>query len=280
MIQFRTIGVLLLLLLLAACSGTYQAPVDDVAGGPRHLHDGRVHRVNDGETLYAIAWMYDVDYRLVAQINEITPPYTIYTGQFLSVDTRGQTLKSPPAPAPEPEPERSRPARQPRPPEVTRAPPPEPSASSPSAPASEQKPSTPKAEAPAASDDPTGPVSSWRWPARGELVGRFSDGDSGNRGLDIAADRGEPVHAAAAGQVVYAGSGLLRYGEMIIIKHNDRFLSAYAHNESLLVAEGDRVRQGQQIARMGSTGIDRVMLHFEIRDRGQPVNPLDFLPQR
>lgn len=272
MIHFRTITAVLLLL-IAACSGTYQAPVGDVEGGPRHLYDGRVHRVNAGETLYAIAWMYDLDYRLVAQINEITPPYTIYTGQILSVDTRGHTLRAPP----EPEPEPSRSSRQP---EVARAPSPQPSPPSPSAPTSQPKPSTSKTEAPAAPRAQTGPVSGWRWPARGEVVGRFSDGNSGNRGLDIAADRGEPVHAAAAGQVVYAGSGLLRYGEMIIIKHNDRFLSAYAHNDSLMVAEGDNVRQGQQIARMGSTGIDQVMLHFEIRDRGQPVNPLDFLPQR
>lgn len=277
MTHFRTITGVLLLVLLAACSGTYRAPVDDVEGGPRHLHDGRIHRVNAGETLYAIAWMYDADYRLLAQINGITPPYTIYTDQILQVDTRGHTLRTPSAPAAE----RSGSASAP---EVSRAPSPEPSppSPSPSPPAAppQQEPSTSGTEASPAPAGRTGPVSSWRWPVRGEVVGRFSDGDSGNRGLDIAGDRGEPVHAAADGQVVYAGSGLLRYGDMIIIKHNERFLSAYAHNDSLMVAEGDTVRQGQQIARMGSTGIDRVMLHFEIRDRGQPVNPLEFLPSQ
>ena len=299
MIHFRNMSVLLMLMLMltAACTGSYRAPVNDVEGGPRYLYDGRMHRVNAGETLYAIAWMYNADYRLLAQINDVHPPYTIHTGQMISVDTRGHSLRPPPAPPPE---VRVSPA--PAPARVTRAESsstqaPTSRASQPSTPQpSTPQPSaapTPRASPPSATPAPTpppadtpqvasatGPVSSWLWPAKGSVIGGFSSADSGSRGLDIDGQRNDPIHAAADGEVVYAGSGLLRYGNMLIIKHNDRFLSAYAHNDSLLVSEGDHVQQGQEIARMGSTGIDKVMLHFEIRDRGQPVDPLSFLPPR
>ena len=100
-----------------------------------------------------------------------------------------------------------------------------------------------------------------------------------NKGIDIAGQLGQPVKAAANGSVVYAGRGLLGYGDMIIIKHNETYLSAYAHNSRLLVKEGDQVKAGQTIAEMGSTGSDRVKLHFEIRRRGQPVDPLGYLPK-
>lgn len=112
------------------------------------------------------------------------------------------------------------------------------------------------------------------------MIARFQSNDSLNKGIDIAGDLGQPVKAAASGSVVYAGRGLIGYGEMVIIKHNDTYLSAYAHNNRLLVDEGDSVRAGQTIAEMGSTGTDRVKLHFEIRQRGQPVDPLRYLPKR
>ena len=99
-----------------------------------------------------------------------------------------------------------------------------------------------------------------------------------NKGLDIAGKKGDAVLAAADGEVVYAGSGLLRYGELLIIKHNDQYLSAYAHNDALVVREGQRVTRGQKIAELGSTGVDRDMLHFEIRLEGKPVDPLIYLP--
>nr|WP_227519873.1 peptidoglycan DD-metalloendopeptidase family protein [Mangrovitalea sediminis] len=101
-----------------------------------------------------------------------------------------------------------------------------------------------------------------------------------NKGIDIAGQLGDPVHAAADGEVVYAGSGLLGYGELVIINHNEHYLSAYAHNSKILVKEGERIRAGQVIARMGATGAKRVELHFEIRRDGQPVNPERYLPPR
>lgn len=107
------------------------------------------------------------------------------------------------------------------------------------------------------------------------------EGDSGvNKGIDLGGKLGESVLAAASGQVVYAGSGLRGYGKLLIIKHNDIFLSAYAHNDHILVKEGDLVKAGQKIADMGSSGTDRVKLHFEIRSDGKPVDPLKLLPKR
>jgi lipoprotein NlpD len=122
-------------------------------------------------------------------------------------------------------------------------------------------------------------VSGWNWPVQGPLISRFQSNGSLNKGIDIAGQQGQPVKAAAEGAVVYAGRGLLGYGEMIIIKHDETYLSAYAHNSRLLVKEGERVKLGQNIAEMGSTGTDRVKLHFEIRRKGQPVDPLTYLPK-
>ncbi len=120
----------------------------------------------------------------------------------------------------------------------------------------------------------------WQWPAQGPIIARFQGATGLNKGVDIAGDLGQPVLAAASGQVVYAGTGLRGYGKLLIIKHNDTFLSAYAHNDRLLVGEGDQVKAGQRIADMGSSGTSRVKLHFEIRREGTPVDPLNYLPKR
>ena len=118
----------------------------------------------------------------------------------------------------------------------------------------------------------------WVWPAQGPSVAAFDEVK--NKGIDIAGKAGDAVLAAADGRVVYAGSGLRGYGNLIIIKHNNTYLTAYAHNQSLLVKEDQAVKQGQKIAEMGSTDTDRVKLHFEIRRQGKPVDPLRFLPPR
>jgi lipoprotein NlpD len=120
----------------------------------------------------------------------------------------------------------------------------------------------------------------WRWPGRGSLIGTFVGGDQTRQGIDIAGKAGDPVLAAADGEVVYSGNGLLGYGELIIVKHNANFLSAYGHNRKRLVQEGDEVKGGQQIAEMGSSASARDELHFEIRKNGKPVNPIDYLPAR
>lgn len=120
----------------------------------------------------------------------------------------------------------------------------------------------------------------WRWPGKGALIGSYVVGDQTRQGIDIAGTAGDPVLAAADGEVVYSGNGLLGYGELIIVKHNASFLSAYGHNRKRLVQEGDRIKAGQQIAEMGSSASSRDELHFEIRKNGKPVNPLDYLPPR
>jgi lipoprotein NlpD len=142
--------------------------------------------------------------------------------------------------------------------------------------AAETKPSaSAPAQAPAtANDEGLGFV----WPANGSLISGFSEAK--NKGLDIAGQAGDPVLAAADGQVVYAGSGLRGYGNLIILKHNNTFLTAYAHNQALLVKEDQKVRKGQKIAEMGKTDADRVKLHFEIRRQGKPVDPAKYLPAR
>jgi lipoprotein NlpD len=126
---------------------------------------------------------------------------------------------------------------------------------------------------------PEGKGLAWTWPASGTLLRGF-DENSASKGLDIGGSRGRPVQAAAAGRVVYRGSGLRGYGQLIIIKHNEEFLSAYAHNDRIYIKEGDTVKRGQNIAAMGDTGSDEVMLHFEIRRNGKPVDPLKYLPKR
>jgi lipoprotein NlpD len=127
--------------------------------------------------------------------------------------------------------------------------------------------------APAASDEPN-----WGWPASGKAVAGFNEAT--NKGVDIAGKLGDPVVAAADGKVVYSGSGLRGYGKLVIIKHDATFLSAYAHNNNILVKEGQTVTKGQRIAEMGNTDTDQVKLHFEIRRQGKPVDPVQYLPKR
>jgi lipoprotein NlpD len=118
----------------------------------------------------------------------------------------------------------------------------------------------------------------WLWPADGTLAGRF--GAAGGKGIDIVGSRNTPVMAVAPGKVVYSGSGLRGYGRLLIVKHAGEYLSAYAHNESILVKEGDTVAAGQKIALMGDSDADQVKLHFEIRRYGKPLDPLSYLPER
>jgi lipoprotein NlpD len=136
------------------------------------------------------------------------------------------------------------------------------------------KPAATPTPAPPANDEGLG----FAWPASGTVIGGFDEAK--NKGLDIAGKAGDPVLAAADGQVVYAGAGLRGYGNLIILKHDNTFLTAYAHNQALLVKEDQKVRKGQKIAEMGKTDADRVKLHFEIRRQGKPVDPAKYLPAR
>jgi lipoprotein NlpD len=133
------------------------------------------------------------------------------------------------------------------------------------------------ASAPVSDDVSEEPVPGWSLPATGKLIGRFSESDR-RKGIDIAGKLGQPIMASASGKVVYSGSGLRGYGKLIIIKHNNTFLSAYAHNDKILVKEGQSVTRGQKIALMGRTDAKQVELHFEVRRFGKPVDPAKYLP--
>ncbi|NTV93896.1 MAG: peptidoglycan DD-metalloendopeptidase family protein [Thiobacillus sp.] len=139
------------------------------------------------------------------------------------------------------------------------------------------RPGTPAPARAAVPEPPDEAPGQWAWPAKGEVIVHF-DGSSAGNGIDIAGTRGTPVVAAAAGKIAYVGAGLRGYGNLIIIKHSQAILSAYAHNDRVLVSEGQGVKLGQQIAVMGDSDADRVKLHFEIREYGKPVDPMDYLP--
>lgn len=263
---WRALLLALAILPLFGCAVGSPPPVVDLYG--QDTHSGRVergtHRVQPGETLYSIAWRYGWDYRDLARINDIAPPYTIYPGETLHFGAPGSTVSASRVPVSEgvagtP----VTPPVQPEPVATDAGPTPEP--------------------APTSEPEPAPTISTplhWQWPAEGALASTFGDGGAAGRGIAIRGRLGSPVRAAAAGQVVYRGSGLTGYGKMIIIKHNERWLSAYAHNQTLLVDEGQRVKAGEQIATMGASGTYRTQLHFEIRRDGKPVNPLSVLPDR
>ncbi len=224
------------------------------------------HIVQRGDSLYSISWSYGYDYRDVAKWNGLQAPYELKAGQRIRfVPPPGMRAK--PAPI------------------VTTTAPAPTTTITPRSPTTVK--SAPNVTAPLASGSPTSAQRdkeqdgvTWMWPADGNVIARFSASDPLKKGIDIAGALGQPVRAAAKGKVVYSGSGLIGYGKLIILKHNDTLLSAYAHNNELLVAEGEIVDAGRQIAAMGSSGENVVMLHFEIRREGQPVDPLAYLPGR
>lgn len=306
-------------LLLGACTSRYPAPVADLDETPRFIDSGRTHRVNEGETLVVVAWIYELDVAALARANNLSAASTLTPGQILSVDLRSQPVRSRPAatgnvtttaaavttgirrtplesapitrqslPQSTPLPQNPTPAPANTPPPATRTETPPPVARAETAPAVTTPSTTPPPSAPAIDPNaasPSPPATAdqaivWAWPARGNVIGRFSDSNPDDKGIKLGGSEGDTVMAAADGEVVYTGNGLLRYGELVIVKHNDRFLSAYAHNKVITVKEGERVTLGQKIAELGSTGIDRDMLHFEIRLDGKPVDPLKYLPSR
>ena len=230
------------------------------------------HVVARGDTLFSIAFRYGWDWKALAARNNISEPYTIHVGQAIRFDSRSNSTSTAVASSSPASSSTASPSGRFT---ITRLP-----ANSASAPATTAKAS---AQSPA-QDTPTPPAGpapkGWAWPSNGILIGKFSSNGSLNKGIDIAGDLGQPVLAASDGSVVYAGSGLRGYGELVIIKHSDTYVSAYGHNRRLLVREGQQVKVGQTIAEMGSTGTDRVKLHFEIRRQGKPVDPLQFLPRR
>ncbi len=260
--------ILIAFFLLVSCTSHPSAPAPDrsknIANRPK------AHIVIPGDTLFSIAWRYGLKYEVLAKHNGISPPYVIRPSQIIRLDVAGAT----------PSVSGKQPASKP----IAGAK--QPVHGSASKPASSQKSKSVRQESKTVAGGAKGekkPIWSapqWRWPAKGALLSSFQGTNALNKGIDLGGKLGEPVLAAANGQIVYSGSGLRGYGKLLIVKHNETFLSAYAHNDRLLVKEGDFVKAGQRIADMGSSGTDRVKLHFEIRRDGTPVDPLKFLPRR
>ncbi len=260
-----------LIIVLEGCSTTY-APVEHrntTSYDVKKKYAGKIptyHIVRKGDTLYSIAWRYGQDYKSLAYRNKIKAPYRIYVGNKLRLTTRRTTAKSSQAKT-----------------------------------KSDTKysyknktayKSTKKMPVKSTSNKSTGKKRttnakktiysgskrlSWNWPVKGKVIQYYAP-KNGKKGIDISAAKGTLVKSSEAGKVVYSGQGLVGYGRLIIIKHNDTFLSAYAHNQNLLVNEGQLVKKGQSIAQLGRSGTDRYKLHFEIRKNGKPVNPMSYLP--
>lgn len=258
-------GTLVLALLLTVACG---APV--------------YHMVKPGETLYSISFRYGKDYHQMAEWNRLAEPYPITPGQYLRIIPPRRDAFTPRQTAVAAAP----PVAAPR--AAATAPPPSSSTvevyglneNPPAAPApvTIQTPPAPVAVAPAA--PAAAAASGWQWPTARIPARSAVTSGTADKGIDIRGERGEAVRAAAAGSVVYSGNGIPHYGNLLIIKHDEHYLSAYAHNERLLVGEGDTVTTGERIAEMGDsgTGTDTVKLHFEIRRDGEPVDPLKYLP--
>jgi lipoprotein NlpD len=260
--------ILIALLLLVSCASHSPAPVLDRSKNV--TNHPKTHIVIPGDTLFSIAWRYGLKYEILAKHNGISPPYLIRPSQVIRLDVTGPGM---------PIAKKQQLAQQ----TVGR---------SPTSNVTREKSGVTMKNNNNRQENKTAVSANntnksqawgapqWRWPARGPLLSSFQGSNALNKGIDLGGKLGEPVLAAAGGQVVYSGSGLRGYGKLLIVKHNETFLSAYAHNDRLLVKEGDFVKAGQRIADIGSSGTDRVKLHFEIRRDGTPVDPLKFLPRR
>jgi len=310
----RALAAVAIALLVAGCAARRPAPVVErmppaavppvvevPAPQPPAEQPVATHTVRRGETLVGIALQYGLDYRELAAWNGITNPNVISPGQVLVLSgTAANAAASPASPAAPPGAPIATPLVMPGPPIEARplantpvlkveprgqkvpfsekalaqmsvpdtaAPPlsPEPPViASPPPPGEQQRPPAPETE-----------DIDWIWPVKGKVIAPFTEA---SKGMDIAGRKGASVLAAADGRVVYAGAGLRGYGKLVIIKHNNTWLSAYAHNDNILVKEQQDVRKGQKIAEMGATDADQVKLHFEVRRQGKPVDPAKVLP--
>ena len=236
-----------LLLLLEGCSnGGGFIPVYSV--GDRPAAKNQYHLVRRGDTLYSIAFRYGLDYKILAKSNGIVKPFVIFAGQKIKLNNRSyrRTAKTT--------------EKKQRQKVVVK---------------------TPTKKTPQSRSSKSQYTNlNWQWPVQGKVLKGFSLSGKVNKGVDIQGKLGESVHNAADGVVVYAGGGLRGYGKLVIVKHNDHFLSAYGHNRTILVKEGEKVKGGQKVAEIGSSESNLEMLHFEIRKDGKPEDPLIYLPNR
>ncbi|MDR1350669.1 MAG: peptidoglycan DD-metalloendopeptidase family protein [Zoogloeaceae bacterium] len=290
---------------LAGCVSPTPAPVVDHSTightSPQAARPG-YHTVKKGETLYGIALENGQDYRDIAAWNYITDPYIISIDQVLRVQPpegvatattapviAGASVEQRPLEGAPPSPIANTPTFK-REPRVNKEPysdalyasmqksaaaTPAPAATS--VPAATTTATTTSSTTAAATPAPASGALVWAWPANGKVVSNYS---TETKGIDIAGKAGDPVLAAADGKVVYTGSGLRGYGNLVIIKHSGNFLTAYAHNQKILVKEQQEVKKSQKIAEMGKTDSTTVKLHFEVRRQGDPVEPLNYLPKK
>ena len=255
--------------LLSACGAPVRYKGDSLEKRKvRAEHRPATYKVRSGDTLYSIAWRYGLDFHVLARWNGIKPPHTIYAGQTLRLRQRGKKTS--------------------RKTVVKKKATPTKSASS----KSRKKAVTPSRQSTGKNSKQAvkgssrrQPVASskrlkWKWPTQGKVRKGFSASDPARQGIEIGGSSGQRIAASESGRVVYAGSGLIGYGRLVIIKHNKNYLSAYGRNRKLLVKEGAQVKKGQAIAEMGNSGSGGPSLHFEIRKNGEPVNPLKLLPGR
>ena len=266
-------------------------------------YKGNTYKVNKGDTMFLIAYLTGMDVKDLASMNNMKEPYSLSVGQTLKISNCSTKTITTTVPV-----KTTAPAA-PAEPEVTYTP----GANGtqigsdgtvigpiksgvgngePSKPVftnnTSSTPATTTTQVETTNNTPVNanvvaPVASniaWQWPTQGNVIQGFSNTDGGNKGVDISGSRGQAVKAAANGRIVYACNALRGYGNLIIIKHNDDFLSAYAHNDKILVSDQQEVKAGQEIAKMGSTGTNAVKLHFEIRYKGKSVDPVRYLPRR
>lgn len=327
---------------VAGCASYQGNPqVRDVSEVRRHLNADGQYTVAQGDTLYGIAWQQGLDYRELAVLNNIEPPYNIYPGQQLVLQSSGVVSERQVAQLSQPasadgearessgvvvtglgeapvqvaanaqevdwllpgEPASEETAQDDEALDAQAAPEPQETESQVSQSDASERPqpegpeTQPESE-PETDTQATAPSTQqvsvdrsdrtytlaenieWQWPTEGEVVGTFGEGGSITAGIDIAGQKGQSVKAAGPGIVVYAGSGVRGYGNLILIKHNDEYLSAYAHNDTLRVKENDVIEGGEVIATMGNSSAEEARLHFEIRKDGQPEDPLTYLPER
>ena len=277
-------------ILLAACSSiTSRAPLYDVksnkgnlnaksapyvAKGPSVALGQQEYVVQKGDTLYSIAWRASMNVDTLIKRNGLKSPYIIKEGQIIqlreSVSDNGadsQKRKKPPVKECT-----TQSCEQGHQTELVKKTPKEYSSNKVVKKTTKKQKNVKK--------QMSEKVGDWQWPSKGKLTKTFASSTQGMKGISISGEKGSPVYAAAAGKVVYAGSGLRGYGNLVIIKHNYDYLSAYAHNDNITIKENDDVKMGQKIATMGNSDSDSVRLHFDIRYRGKSVDPLRYLPKR
>lgn len=278
-LNFRQGLISLILLFLTACSfqASRPAPVENINLGSSSINSyskgsiqSKVYQVRQGDTLYSIAWGADQDHLNIAKWNRLAEPYIIHPGQKLTLNTPPKKKKN--------------------------------TVNQPTTKIIQKNDNFDSDKKKVVKENQygysvtnaqqivnSGSIHSvkllpdkvnWFWPIKGKLLDTFSEFEQGKKGIKISGKLGATIKAAAAGRVVYAGDALRGYGNLVIIKHNNDYLSAYAHTNKILVKEKQYVKAGQAIATMGRSDADKVMLHFEIRYHGKSVNPLNYLPKQ